>query len=229
MSNQKYYFWLLGWNYERTPRPLFTVYILCEVDQNGFTIHDSKAPIAIKWDQVSNLDLYSEYVSHFGLQYAVEIFINVDTRVKKMYLIATNTMNTVYRHHIQENETLVKVMNIFRNHGSIAIHPNPYYRAFERAEKPDYFLLQNWDPTVSPKEYRKCPAIKNAILRSQKRGFLWAYWITTGFVAFILFLILRQSGNNDVLFVIVTLGGMWLLLTAIVSWFVFSANRDLSK
>ena len=228
MSPQKYYFWLIGWNYKRIPRPLFIVYILCEVDQNGFTIHDSKTPISVKWDQVSNLDLYSEYVSHFGLQYAVEIFINVDTRVEKMYLVTTNTMNTVYRHHIQENETLVKVMNTFRNHGYIAINPNPYYRAFERAGKPDYFLLQNWNPTVSPKEYRKHPAIKNAILRSQKRGFLWAYWLTTVFVAIVSFLILIQAGQDE-LDAVAVLGSMWLFMTIFFSWIISSANRDLSK
>lgn len=226
MTNNKYYFWLIGWKYNAF-YPIRNAYISCEVDQSGFTIHDSKNPLHVTWHQVSKLNLVSEHIG-LGERSVVKVFLPVGTKVRTIHLFVMNAMSSASIHHVQEHETLFDVMNAFRNHLPVTAHPNPYYRAFERVGKLDYFLLQNWDPTVSPREYRKHPAIRNAVFLYQKRGFLWIYWITTVFLAFASLLILFQGGQDE-LDAVAILVGMWLFMTMIFSWIIFSSSRDFEQ
>lgn len=234
MGNQQHYFWIYQWNTKKFNEGFSNPCFLCEIDDNGLRIHDSQKPIFIAWNQISMCDMEIYVTRYQSISQFVRLKIKDEARIenlndaKLIYLVALDTLRARFWQSSHETEYLLNVIESHLNDKQTSLHPNPYYRGFERIDQVDYFSLENWDPHIPPKDFIKHPIMKNALLRSNKNGFLVAYGLTTAFIVFIALLLFSDKGEGYVDGIAV-MGGMWIILTAAVAWYVYLANRDFTQ
>lgn len=132
------------------------------------------------------------------------------------YLAAANPLTLKVDYFPEETRLMVEVINAYINKQPIAANPNPYYREFEQLQKLDYFIAGEWDAVVSPNEYtyRKLPRklrqryeldnqLANQFMLWVMAMWLLAigaittfmgYWIPTGFMAFLIVMLVLMLG-----------------------------------
>jgi hypothetical protein len=234
MENQRHYFWIYQWNTKKFSEGFSNPCFLCEIGDDGLRIHDAQKPVFITWDQISACDMELNIGSHVTISQFVRVKIKDDALIpnlnnaKTIYLVPMDTLRARFWHDSHEADNLLNVIASHLGNKPISLHPNPYYRGFERINQVEYFELENWDPHIPPKDFIKHPIMKNALLRSNKNGFLVAYGLTTAFIVFIALILFSDKGEGY-MDGIAVMGGMWIILTAAVGWYMYLANQDFTR
>lgn len=232
MENQRHFFWIYQWKTKKFIEDFSNPCFLCEIDEDGLRIHDAQKPVFIAWDQISACDIELNIGNHVSISQFVRLKIKDDALIQNLnnakiiYLVPMDTLRARFWHDSHEADNLLNVIECRLNNKPISLHSNPYYRGFERINQVDYFSVENWDPHIPPKDFIKHPIMKNALLRSNKNGFMTAYGLTTVFTIFIMLLLLSdEEGYMG----IAVMGGIWILLTASVGWYMYLVNRDFTQ
>lgn len=138
---------------------------ICTVNEYAITFTDFFEQIILPLKQIALCRLHAiHYRSVHKENVYIELADGPVLRSKKhvgkgYFLAAVNSFTRSTHRYYEETRLMVEVINAYLNEQPIAAHPNPYYREFERLNKLEYFVEEEWDAFVSPNEYssRKLP------------------------------------------------------------------------
>lgn len=217
----KHVFWL--GKFDRTSFGYLSRPRFCTVSAKAIAFDTNFERVAIPLKQVASCKLYV-------IRYAKrpdEEFVNIKlhpeettldnySQPSQYFLAVANPLTLEARYFYDETRLMVDVINAYLNQQPITAHPNPYYREFERLNKLDYFVEEEWDAVVSPNEYtyRKLPRklrqrheldnqLANQFMLWVMAMWLLAigvittfmgYWIPTGFMAFLIVMLVLMLG-----------------------------------
>lgn len=226
--SESYYFWLYNWDHTRFPATAYANRsVSCKVTKQAIEIFDDPS-IVIDLENVANCELVlPPMVKHYYIASYVKLTLKIGvnnlqlTEENALYLVAMEPLDITFGQSYEETRLLFQVIKDLLEHKVVTIQANLYQRAFERAEKTEFFSKADWNPTVSPKEYAKRPFIQHIHAINARSKFYPALIIVSVFIVSLGLWFWSQAEWDG----LVCLAGMMLILIAMMGWLTHQVNQ----
>ncbi|MFN8444226.1 MAG: hypothetical protein U0175_25815 [Caldilineaceae bacterium] len=168
MVHESYTFWIWGWDV--TPvvgmLPKFSpVDVRCEITQATITIFTPKGKLMFPLNQVELAELdqvpigrYAGGITNLRLELtdSPEVRSNISATAK-LWIVPTSVLANPPSPSFDEASDMLNTIESFKTEKVPSIHPNPYYRAWQRSPRRrkmlEQFSEKEWNAATPPHVY----------------------------------------------------------------------------
>lgn len=180
-SDVPYIFWLAL--HRRQPFQQFKL-ICCEITHNHICFQANKREVL----PIADIRVCEQYRTSND-KYSGPLHVHIQMKLPPYQDYYWGVAGPLFRNWDKvEITNFVTIVNRLMQNQEIDLHPNPYYRMFERYGKLAYFVEKDWIPSTSPEIYKDRLVLHKirADIAFDRTRFMWLLFIPASILSIVI-------------------------------------------